>query len=146
MGLASTSFARGDAEIAEKSAILRVLRLQAFQALERDPAVTAIVGVSEDDPTCELTRTEFVRVGNKHALLRRIVDAAAIDTVIDINPAKQGRYLAGTGLRVQSPEEAMAHLPDGADVFVMNSNYLREIQAATAHRYHCLLIDQGNAT
>ena len=67
-----------------------------------------------------------------------------IDTVIDINPAKQGRYLAATGLRVQSPEEAMAHLPDGADVFVMNSNYLREIEEATAHRYHCLLIDQGN--
>ena len=69
-----------------------------------------------------------------------------IDTVIDINPAKQGRYLAGTGLRVQSPDKAMAHLPDGADVFVMNSNYLREIEAATAHRYHCLLIDQGNDT
>jgi len=69
-----------------------------------------------------------------------------VDTVIDINPAKQGRYLAGTGLRVQSPEEAMAHLPDGADVFVMNSNYLREIEAATAHRYHCLLIDQGSDT
>ncbi|HEY4958474.1 MAG TPA: class I SAM-dependent methyltransferase [Caldimonas sp.] len=69
-----------------------------------------------------------------------------IDTVIDINPAKQGRYLAATGLRVQSPEQAMAQLPAGADVFVMNSNYLQEIEAATAHRYHCLLIDQGSET
>ncbi len=69
-----------------------------------------------------------------------------IDTVIDINPAKQGRYLAATGLRVQSPDEAMAHLPAGTDVFVMNSNYLDEIEAATAHRYHCLLIDQGSET
>jgi hypothetical protein len=69
-----------------------------------------------------------------------------IDTVIDINPAKQGRHLAATGLRVQSPEEAMAHLPAGADVFVMNSNYLQEIEAATAHRYRCLLIDQGSET
>ena len=68
----------------------------------------------------------------------------AIDTVVDINPAKQGRHLAATGLRVQSPEEAMAHLPPGADVFVMNSNYLQEIEAMTSHRYHCLPIDRGS--
>ena len=67
-----------------------------------------------------------------------------IDTVIDINPAKQGRYLAATGLRVQSPDEAMAHLPAGADVFVMNSNYRDEIEALTAHRYHCVTIERGN--
>ena len=53
------------------------------QALERDPAVEVIVGVSPEDPTCELERTEFVRVGTQHALLRRIVQAAAIDTVVD---------------------------------------------------------------
>ena len=68
----------------------------------------------------------------------------AIDTVIDINPAKQGRYLAATGLRVQSPEEAMAHLPAGADVFVMNSNYRDEIEALTAHRFNCMTIERGN--
>ena len=62
--------------------------------------------------------------------------------VIDINPAKQGRHLAATGLVVQSPEEAMAHLPAGTDVFVMNSNYLQEIEALTAHRFHCVPIDQ----
>jgi UDP-glucose 4-epimerase len=53
------------------------------QALERDADVDVIVGVSAEDPTCELTRTEFVRVGTQHALLARIVQAAAIDTVID---------------------------------------------------------------
>jgi UDP-glucose 4-epimerase len=53
------------------------------QALERDPRVEVIVGVSPEDPTCELTRTEFVRVGNHHALLARIVQAAFVDTVID---------------------------------------------------------------
>jgi hypothetical protein len=68
-----------------------------------------------------------------------------IDTVIDINPAKQGRYLAATGLRVQSPDEAMAHLPAGADVFVMNSNYRDEIEALTAHRYRCVTIERGNS-
>ena len=53
------------------------------QALERDTAVEVIIGVSPDDPTCELERTEYVRVGTQHALLRRIVQAARIDTVVD---------------------------------------------------------------
>jgi UDP-glucose 4-epimerase len=53
------------------------------QALERNPDVEAIIGVSPDDPSCPLERTEYVRVGLHHALLRRIVQAAEIDTVID---------------------------------------------------------------
>jgi UDP-glucose 4-epimerase len=53
------------------------------QVIERDPGVEAIIGVSTEDPTCELERTEFVRVGLQHTLLRRIVQAAEIDTVID---------------------------------------------------------------
>jgi UDP-glucose 4-epimerase len=68
---------------------VRVTGLSSFwggrlaQALERDPAVEVIVGVSPEDPTCELERTEYVRVGTQHALLRRIVQAAQIDTVVD---------------------------------------------------------------
>ena len=53
------------------------------QVIERDPAVEAIIGVGTEDPTCELERTEFVRLGLQHALLKRIVQAAEIDTVID---------------------------------------------------------------
>ncbi len=53
------------------------------QELERDPAVETIVGVDARDPRCELERTEFVRIGIQHALIRRIIDAAEIDTVID---------------------------------------------------------------
>jgi UDP-glucose 4-epimerase len=52
-------------------------------ALEADASIEAIIGVSTEDPTLELERTEFVRVGTQHALLRRIVQAAEIDTVID---------------------------------------------------------------
>jgi UDP-glucose 4-epimerase len=68
---------------------LLVTRLSSFwggrvaQELERRPDVEVIVGVSTEDPRCELDRTEFVRVGNQHALLRRIVQAAEIDTVVD---------------------------------------------------------------
>src|SRR5436190_1180732 len=51
--------------------------------LEQNPEVDAIIGVDSADPAGELERTEFVRVGTQHALLRRVVEAAAIDTVID---------------------------------------------------------------
>jgi UDP-glucose 4-epimerase len=53
------------------------------QALERDPEIETVIGVSVEDPACQLERTEFVRVGHQHALLRRIVQAAEIDTVVD---------------------------------------------------------------
>jgi UDP-glucose 4-epimerase len=53
------------------------------QELEKDPDNEAIIAVSPDDPACALERTEYVRVGTQHALLRRIVHAAEIDTVVD---------------------------------------------------------------
>lgn len=64
----------------------------------------------------------------------------SIGYVVDINPAKQGRYLPVSGLRVSSPAELLEHLPEGADLFVMNSNYLDEIKQMTSGRYtyHCV--------
>jgi UDP-glucose 4-epimerase len=53
------------------------------QVLERNEDIDVIVGVAPDDPSCPLERTEYVRVGTQHTLLRRIVHAAEIDTVID---------------------------------------------------------------
>ena len=53
------------------------------QALERDRAVEAIVGIDTEDPRHELHRTEFVRVDQEPALIRRILAATAIDTVVD---------------------------------------------------------------
>ncbi len=53
------------------------------QALESFPEIEAIIGVGSEDPTRELERTEFVKVGNQHSLIQRIVKAAEIDTVVD---------------------------------------------------------------
>jgi UDP-glucose 4-epimerase len=53
------------------------------RALEEHPEVDAIIGVAPEDPLGELERAEYVKVGSQHALLRRIVQAARIDTVID---------------------------------------------------------------
>jgi SAM-dependent methyltransferase len=60
---------------------------------------------------------------------------ATIDMVIDINPAKWNKYLAASGLRVSPPEQALAKLMPGADIFVMNPNYLGEIMAQGGTRY-----------
>jgi UDP-glucose 4-epimerase len=74
------------------------------QRLEREPSVEAIVGVDSRDPQHELERTEFVRVDTQHALLRRILAAAAIDTVVDtrlvvdpLAPLRQAHEINVTG-------------------------------------------------
>lgn len=64
-----------------------------------------------------------------------------IDIVIDINPAKQGKYLPASGLRVNSPEGALKMLPDGSTIFVMNSNYLKEIKQMSNNFYNYVSID-----
>lgn len=67
---------------------------------------------------------------------------AKIDLVIDINCAKQEKYLAATGLKVWSPEEAMLRLSSGTDIFVMNTNYLNEIEEITDSRFNLIPIDE----
>jgi len=66
---------------------------------------------------------------------------AGVDMVVDINPAKQGMFLPVTGLRVQTPETAMRTLPPGAEIFVMNGNYLEEVKALTHNRFNCIAVD-----
>lgn len=58
------------------------------------------------------------------------------DIVIDINPAKQGKFLAATGIQVQSPAQALPQLPVGSTIFVMNSNYLDEIKRISNNAYN----------
>jgi len=61
---------------------------------------------------------------------------APLDMIVDINPAKQDRYIAASGMRVHGPEEALQRLVPGADLFVMNRNYLAEIQSMTNHQFN----------
>jgi hypothetical protein len=64
-----------------------------------------------------------------------------IELVIDINPAKQGKYLPATGLRVLSPQKGLADLPAGATLYVMNSNYLEEIKTMSNNAYRYVSVD-----
>jgi UDP-glucose 4-epimerase len=53
------------------------------KALEAEESIEAIIGVDNEEPQVELERTEYVKVGAQHALLRRVVEAAEIDTIVD---------------------------------------------------------------
>lgn len=64
-----------------------------------------------------------------------------VDLVIDINPAKQGRFLPATGLRVQSPGEALATLPKESVIYVMNSMYFEEIRQMAGDSYQYIGVD-----
>jgi SAM-dependent methyltransferase len=64
-----------------------------------------------------------------------------VDIVIDINPAKQGKYLPATGIQVQSPEQALPQLPPVSTLFVMNSNYMDEIKRMSNNAYNYIGID-----
>lgn len=64
-----------------------------------------------------------------------------VGSVIDINPAKQGKFIPGTGLQIESPDVALGTLPVGAAVYVMNSNYLDEINKMTNNLYNLIGVD-----
>ncbi len=52
-------------------------------ALESNPDIDVIIGVDSKEPTRQLDRTEYVKVGVQHGLIEKIVRAARIDTVVD---------------------------------------------------------------
>ena len=64
-----------------------------------------------------------------------------IDCVIDINPAKQNKFAAATGLKISSPEEGLAMLQSGDNIFVMNSNYLHEITTLSNNQFNYIQVD-----
>jgi len=66
-----------------------------------------------------------------------------VDVLIDINPAKCGKFVPATGLQVISPGEGIARLEPGADILVMNSNYLDEIRAMTGDQFNLIAIDKA---
>lgn len=115
------------------------------------------------DPSCEvilptdflanLTSAEQSRAGHPitvwggaskgviFSLLRERM-GLPVDIVIDVNPAKQGRFLPGTGLQVWPPEIALRKLPPGSTIYVMNSIYLDEIKTMSNHTFNYIGIDQ----
>lgn len=65
-----------------------------------------------------------------------------ITTVIDINPAKQGKYVPATGLLVQAPHEAISGLKPGSTIYIMNSNYSEEIKNMSNNVFKYIEVDR----
>jgi hypothetical protein len=61
--------------------------------------------------------------------------------VIDINPAKQGKYLPGTGLLIQAPQDALYKLTPGSTIYIMNSNYSKEIKKMSGNIFNYIEVD-----
>jgi UDP-glucose 4-epimerase len=104
------------------------------QELERKPEVEVIVGVSTEDPTCELDRTEVVRVGNQHALLRRIVQAAEIDTVVDARLVVDSARVPG---RVAHEQNVIGTMNILAACGGPDSPVRKLVFKSSAHYYGC---------
>lgn len=97
--------------------------------------------------------TKYSRVRSTHAaiwgaaskgVIFSLLKARAgdrIDTIIDINPAKQGKHLPATGLLVRSPAQAIAMLPTGSTIYVMNSNYEPEIRKMSGNAFEYVQVD-----
>jgi hypothetical protein len=68
---------------------------------------------------------------------------ASCGRLIDINPAKHGKFIAGTGAEVLPPETAVAGLAADALIFVMNSNYLAEVADQVGPRRRLCAVDDA---
>lgn len=66
------------------------------------------------------------------------------DLVIDINPAKQGKYFPVTALPILSPRDGLAQLNSGDTIFVMNSNYFDEIKSLAGEGMTYYKVDQND--
>jgi hypothetical protein len=56
----------------------------------------------------------------------------SLQAIVDINPHKQGKFLAGSGWEIASPDALTSLRPDA--VIVMNSIYTQEIRHELATR------------
>lgn len=65
------------------------------------------------------------------------------DVVIDINPAKQGKYLPATALPVLAPADGLARVKSGDAVFIMNSCYFEEIKSLAGETLTYYKVDEN---
>jgi UDP-glucose 4-epimerase len=104
------------------------------EALESHEQIEAIIGVDSDDPSRELQRTEFVRVGNQHSLIQRIVQAAEIDTVLDTRLVVDS---ATTTLRLAHENNVIGTMNILAACTGADSPVRRFVFKSSAHYYGC---------
>ena len=62
--------------------VSRFLGGRLAQRLEQDPEVETIVGVDLEQPSVDLTRTEYIRADIRNPLILKVLNAAEIDTLV----------------------------------------------------------------
>jgi len=62
--------------------------------------------------------------------------------VVDINPAKQAKYLAAVGIQVSAPEDLLPQLGHKARIIIMNMNYKDEIVEMTENKFNYVEVGQ----
>ena len=66
------------------------------------------------------------------SLLSKLGEDAQPDAIVDVNPHKHGKFLAGSGYEISSPESLALVRPDA--VIIMNSIYTDEIRTGLEKR------------
>jgi UDP-glucose 4-epimerase len=107
-------------------------------ALESNPSIEAIIGVDSREPTRNLERTEFVKVGVQHSLIEKIVRAADIDTVIDTRMiVDSARSQSGSRPTSVHENNVIGTLNILAACSAQDSPVNRFIFKSSAHWYGC---------
>lgn len=101
---------------------------------------TQLTKKTKEDPNSELIVWGGASKGVIFSLLKQRA-GQKIRAVIDINPAKQRKYLPASGLLVEAPETVLPNVQAGAQIFVMNSNYLQEIKNMSGNKFAYVSID-----
>lgn len=81
--------------------------------------------------TSDMTEHDIVWGGASKGLIYSMLRHRAgcpVAGIIDINPAKQHKFLASTGLQVSSPDDLLPTLTQENRIMVMNPNYTNEIK------------------
>ena len=119
--------------------MLRGIRLKMIQELAAARCVDEELRWRRHEPECCVWGA--ASKGVIYSLLRERC-GNPVNALIDINPAKCGKFVPATGLRVMSPEDGMATLAPGSDICVMNSNYLQEIRKMTGDRFNLIGVER----
>lgn len=77
------------------------------------------------------TRSVLWGMATKGVLFANLCDPGRqlIEICVDKNEAKQGSFIAGTGHRIEAPAALAGHAGQDIEIYVMNPNYAREIEA-----------------
>ncbi|MBK8295321.1 MAG: NAD-dependent epimerase/dehydratase family protein [Solirubrobacterales bacterium] len=116
-------------------------------ALESNPDIEVIIGVDSSEPTRELERTEYVKVGAQHGLIEKIVNAARIDTVVDTRLVVDSvRGPAGTRPKSVHENNVIGTLNILAACSATDSPVRRLVFKSSAHWYGCAQDDPAYFT